>query len=138
MDTSLRLLPVGIETRNLQTVRSEAPVAPREREEARTLAPTPQTPAPSTQVNISDAARNAARADTPTLARPEAVAAGSAGPATPVREPEQVSRLDTTRSNRVDAPDSGTVAGQDAARRYLENANLPSGQAGPSTVRVAA
>ncbi|MDR1063512.1 MAG: hypothetical protein LBL48_06220 [Azoarcus sp.] len=128
MDTSLRLPPIGLD--NAQDVRAQALVSPREREEARTLAPEEQTPERSSvQVNISPGAHAAARGEAPPM-RPTGTE-----PAVPVQTPDAVARADRAQDKDV----SATVTGQEAVKRYLENtANRPAGQADPSTVRISA
>ncbi|GHT80932.1 hypothetical protein FACS1894116_07980 [Betaproteobacteria bacterium] len=143
VDTSLRL--PGAELNNLQSLqqgaRTQALEAPREREAREATAPQ-QAPLPSTQVSISDAGRAAVRAEAvpesnaATANRP-VDAATQAGPATPVRAPEQAARPEATRSEPP-RPDAATPQGREAVQRYLENAPRPVGQAGPSAVRVAA
>jgi hypothetical protein len=136
MDISMRPLSTGPE--NLQTARgNEALVAARAREETRTLTPEQQTPTPSALVDISEAARNAARADVSApAARPPV---NEAGATTPVRAPEPAFRDEAVRPERAETGNITTVAGQqDVAQRYTENAALPAGQTEPSTVRVSA
>ena len=137
VDTSLRL--AGAELNNLQSLqqsaRNQALEAPREREAREATAPQ-QAPVPSTQVSISDAGRAAVRAEAEPPARP-VEAAAQAGPATPVREPEQTARPEATRSEPP-RPYAATPQGREAVQRYLENAPRPAGQAAPSAVRVAA
>jgi hypothetical protein len=131
MDTSLRLLPTGLE--NLQSV--SAALAPqRAREEGTTTTPQTPTPAPSTQVSISEEGLAAARADVPAAAK-----TGEAGPATPVRPQAAVERAEPTARGEATPTANATLASHEAARRYAENANnLPIGQSGPSSVRISA
>ncbi|MDR2260418.1 MAG: efflux RND transporter permease subunit [Azoarcus sp.] len=133
MDISLRPLSTGAE--NLQAARGgEALIAARAREEAQTPAPEQQASAPSALVNISEAARNAVRADASAPAAPVNEIAAAA-----VRPPDPALRDEAVRPGRAGSGDAAVVAGQqDAARRYAENAALPAGQAEPSTVRVSA
>lgn len=115
MDTSLRLLPAGLEN----NVRMQALAPVRETGPDRAIqAERPPAATPSTQVSISAAARAAASSDVP-IARPT-----ETGPAVPVQAPVAVAH-------------SG---GADAVQRYLENVrnDLSTGQSGPSTVRVSA
>ncbi|MDR1228697.1 MAG: hypothetical protein LBK55_06725 [Azoarcus sp.] len=129
MDTSLRLPPIGLD--NAQGVRAQALVSPREREDARTLAPEGQTPERSSvQVDISPGAHAAVRGEAPPM-RPTGTE-----PAIPVQTPDAVARTDRAQDKDVS---SATVTGQEAVKRYLENAaNRPAGQADPSTVRISA
>ncbi|MDR2092636.1 MAG: hypothetical protein LBP58_04890 [Azoarcus sp.] len=131
MDTSLQLPSIGLD--NTQGVRAQALTPPREREEARTLAPERQIPAASsTRVDISPTAHAAARGEAPPV-RPV-----SAEPAVPVQTSEAVVRADRARDTQG-RDTSATVSGQEAVKRYLENAaTRPIGQADPSTVRISA
>ncbi|MDR0700804.1 MAG: hypothetical protein LBF61_00070 [Azoarcus sp.] len=128
MDALLQLPSIGLD--NAQGVRTQALTPPRDREEARTLVPERQTQAlSSTRVDISPAAHAAARGEAPPI-RPV-----SAEPAVPVQTSEAVARADRAQ----DGDASATVAGQEAVKRYLENAaNRPIGQTDPSTVRISA
>jgi hypothetical protein len=128
MDTSLQLPLIGPD--NAQSVRSQALAPPREREESRSLTPEQQTPdRPSVRVDISPAAHAAARGEAPPV-RPV-----STEPAVPVQTSEAIARDGRAQDRNV----SATVAGQEAVKRYLENAaSLPVGQTDPSTVRISA
>jgi hypothetical protein len=111
--------------------------APRERNGAQPLRPEQSEVKPSTQVNLSEEARAAARSSF----SPPPTPANT--PAAPVQTQEAVVRAgsvgNTDRTERQDAVAS-TAANREAVQRYTENArsNLPVGQSSPSSVRVSA
>jgi cell division septation protein DedD len=135
---ALRATSAGFD--NAQAIQSSRAAqniaAPRERDGMQPLRPE-QSPIPSTQVNLSEEARAAARSS----ASPPPTPVNT--PAVPVQTQEAVVRAgsvaNTDRVERQDAA-AGMKAGQEAVQRYAENArsNLPAGQNVPSSVRVSA
>lgn len=116
---------------NVQNARAtQAVTMPRERENAaQPSQPEQPAAAPSVDVSLSEAARAAAQSS-------------ANAPAAPVRGQEAVARASavesTPRPEMEDAAAASTAAGREAVQRYTENANLPIGQSGPSTIRVSA
>jgi hypothetical protein len=135
---ALRATSAGFD--NAQAIQSSRAAqdiaAPRERDGAQPLRPE-QSATPSTQVNLSEEARAAARLSS----SPPPTPANT--PAAPVQTQEAVARAgsvgNTDRVERQDAAAS-TAANREAVQRYTENArnNLPVGQSSPSSVRVSA
>ena len=133
---ALRTISTGFENAQQNARVAQAVAPPRERDNAQQQSPRSERAQPSVQVDLSEAARAAARAGSPPSPPVNA-------PAAPVQTPEAVARAgsvgNTDRVERQDAAAS-TVANQQAVQRYMENASnrLPAGQSGPSPVRVSA
>jgi hypothetical protein len=138
---ALRAISAGFD--NAQAIQSsraaQEVVAPRERERdgAQPFRPEQAGVAPSTQVNLSEEARAAARLSSTPPPTP------ASAPAAPVQTQEAVVRAGSVgNTDRVERQDAAafTAASREAVQRYAENArsNLPVGQSAPSSVRVSA
>lgn len=138
---AIKALSAGFDNvHNMQNARAQSAPPQRERERGLDVAqPSPQAGiVPSTQVDLSDAARAAARSGAPASPPPTAANA----PAAPVQTREAIARAAAAeRPNNVEARDvaASGVANREAVQRYLGNSTaLPVGQSAPSTVRVSA
>ena len=139
---ALRTVSAGFENaQNIQNARAAQTIAPpRERDGVQpSLRPEQPGVSPSVRVDLSEAARTAARSGSPSL--PPPVPANT--PAAPVQTREAVAHAAPAEGiGHVERQDTAafTAASREAVQRYMENTNskLPAGQSGPSSVRVSA
>ena len=135
---ALRTISTGFENaqQNARVAQATAPLRERDDAQPQSLRPEQLGVPPSVQVNISEAARAAARSGSPSSPPTAPVNA----PAAPVQAPEAAARAGSLeKTDRVERQDAA-AASQQAVQRYMENANnrLPAGQSAPSSVRVSA
>lgn len=131
---ALRIVSAGLE--NTPPRAAQGIEALRERDGREPSRPEQSAVVPSVQVDLSEAARAAARSGISPPPPPIAVNA----PAIPVQIQEAVVRAgDTDRAQTQDVA-AFTASSREAVQRYMENADnkLPIGQSGPSSVRVSA
>jgi len=138
---ALRTISTGFENaQNIQNARAAQSIAaPRERDGREPPRPEQSGVTSSVQVELSEAARAAARSGSPSL--PPPIPANA--PAAPVQIQEAVVRAGSVgNTGRAEAQDAAayTASSREAVQRYMENANnkLPPGQSAPSSVRVSA
>ncbi|MCL2644430.1 MAG: hypothetical protein FWD51_03115 [Betaproteobacteria bacterium] len=133
---ALRTISTGFENaQNVQNTRAAQELsAVRGRDGKEPSRPEQSGAVPSVQVDLSEAARAAARSGS---SPPPPVPANT--PAVPVQTQEAVARSGSAgNTNRAEV--HAAAANREAVQRYVENANnkLPAGQSAPSSVRVSA
>jgi hypothetical protein len=137
---ALRTVTAGFENAQNATRAAQAAVPPRERDGVQpTLRPDQPGVTPSVRVDLSEAARTAARSGSPSS--PPPMPANT--PAAPMQTKEAVVHAGQASSaDRAERHDAATftTASREAVQRYMEHANsrLPAGQSAPSSVRVSA
>jgi hypothetical protein len=137
---ALRTVSAGFENaQNMQNARAAQNIAPPRERDGVQPALRPEQPgvAPSSRVELSEAARAAARSGSPSS--PPPLPANT--PAAPVQTQEAIVRAGASGNiGRAERHDAAAFTAAEAVQRYTENAShkLPAGQSGPSSVRVSA